>query len=116
VRAATRMDVTAKDFRTWTATVHAAQLLLSGVAPQTSAERKRVVTESVRAVARDLRNTPAVCRRSYIHPLILEAYERGATRSDSTPKEPPRAAGVRAVERAVLRLLDDGRRRVRKAS
>jgi DNA topoisomerase I len=114
LRAVTRMDVTAKEFRTWTATVHAAQLLLSRATPQTSAERQRAITETVTAVARGLRNTPAVCRRSYSHPLIFEAFEHGMTISDATPKGHHRAAGMRAIERTVLRLLDDTPCRVRK--
>ena len=101
-------------FRTWTATVHAAQLLLSRATPQTSAERQRAITETVTAVARGLRNTPAVCRRSYIHPHISEAFEHFMTISDATPKGHHRAAGIRAIERPVLRLLDDTPCRVRK--
>src|SRR5262249_29696706 len=67
------------DFRTWAATVRAAELLDCQAIPATATERKRVVLETVAAVARELGNTGAVCRRSFIHPLVIEAFERGTT-------------------------------------
>src|SRR5690606_12902429 len=68
----------AKDFRTWTGTVLAARTLgETGDAASATAARRHIAA-AVRAVAAELRNTPAVCRRCYIHPAILEAYQRGA--------------------------------------
>jgi DNA topoisomerase-1 len=72
-------DFTAKDFRTWGATVHA--LLLLGRTPRDphASERalRRVVNGVVKEVASELRNTPAVCRKSYINPLVFDKWRSG---------------------------------------
>lgn len=68
---------TAKDFRTWGGTVAAAILLRESGECETLTERRSRIVESVRAVAATLGNTPAVCRKSYIHPLVLTRYEEG---------------------------------------
>lgn len=72
-------DYTAKDFRTWAGTVLAAIALrqFEGVAKGALA-KKNIVT-AVEAVARILGNTPAVCRKCYIHPEILNSYLAGQT-------------------------------------
>jgi DNA topoisomerase I len=78
IREAAGDDFTAKDFRTWAGTVLAAWALqeLGKYASQT--EAKRHVVEAVESVARDLGNTPAVCRRCYVHPEVLAAHLDGA--------------------------------------
>jgi DNA topoisomerase I len=71
-------DYTAKDFRTWGATVIATVLLTRyGVAPSAT-ERTRTVNRALRAAAQALRNTLAVCRKSYVHPGVVDAYLRDA--------------------------------------
>jgi DNA topoisomerase IB len=73
-------DYTAKDFRTWHATVLAAVgLAVSEPASATAAARKRAVARTVREVADYLGNTPAVARASYIDPRVIEQYEKGIT-------------------------------------
>ncbi|HWF58055.1 MAG TPA: DNA topoisomerase IB, partial [Candidatus Dormibacteraeota bacterium] len=71
-------DVTAKDFRTWAGTVLAAWALqeLGEYASHTQA--KRQVVAAVESVARDLGNTPAVCRRCYVHPQVISGHLDGA--------------------------------------
>jgi len=76
LRTATAHDFTAKDFRTWAGTVLAAAAL-AGHAPSCSAQAHRQVSAMLRAVAARLGNTPAVCRKSYIHPAIFEAFQAG---------------------------------------
>ncbi|HSP64949.1 MAG TPA: hypothetical protein VLO10_02045 [Candidatus Deferrimicrobium sp.] len=78
IREAAGDDFTAKDFRTWAGTVLAAWALqeLGEYASQTQA--KRHVVEAVESVARDLGNTPAVCRRCYVHPDVISAHLDGA--------------------------------------
>ena len=78
IREAAGDDFTAKDFRTWAGTVLAAWALqeLGEYASQTQA--KRQVVEAVESVARDLGNTPAVCRRCYVHPEVITAHLDGA--------------------------------------
>ena len=73
-------EVSAKDFRTWHATVlMAVGLAVSADAPRTPTARKRAVTRAVQEVATYLGNTPAVCRSSYIDPRIIDLYHDGVT-------------------------------------
>jgi DNA topoisomerase I len=73
-------DFTAKDFRTWGATIRAIAILHSTPLPDPASEQalKACIVETVRQVAIDLRNTPAVCRKSYINPLVFAAWRSGA--------------------------------------
>ncbi len=66
---------TAKDFRTWGGTVLATRALRDMGPAATQAETKSNIVAAVKQVARHLGNTPAVARRSYIHPAVIEAYE-----------------------------------------
>jgi DNA topoisomerase IB len=72
-------EFSAKDFRTWHATRQAFELLLKTPLPEpcTDAACRKAVNEVIRQVAAQLRNTPAVCRKSYINPLVLEAWRQG---------------------------------------
>jgi len=95
-------EVTAKDFRTWAGTLAAARGLVSKGKAGDAAEARRHVAACVKAVAALLGNTAAVCRGSYIHPLVLEAYERGVL--------PLKATGSpRAFELSVIRFLETAR-------
>ncbi len=79
VREITGEDFTAKDFRTWAGTVLAAAELAAAAHVTSSRQAKRNIVKAVEAVARRLGNTRAVCRKSYIHPAIFDAYLEGAT-------------------------------------
>jgi DNA topoisomerase IB len=73
-------DHSAKDFRTWNATLLAAVgLAMSGRATSSKTSRKRAVTRVVKEVAFYLGNTPAVCRASYVDPRVIDAYFDGRT-------------------------------------
>jgi DNA topoisomerase-1 len=72
-------DFTAKDFRTWAGTVLAAKALAEVAEFKSDTEAKRKIAVAIEAVAKRLGNTKAVCRKSYIHPAILDAYMEGAT-------------------------------------
>jgi DNA topoisomerase IB len=103
-------DFSAKDFRTWNATVLAAVALgAMGPSPDSKTGRRRRINDAVAGVAALLGNTPAVCRRSYIDPRVLERYREGVTieRALRRVKTPdvydPRVQ--RSLERAVLRLI-----------
>lgn len=72
-------DFTAKDFRTWTATVLAAVELAARLDARSATSRKRAVAAAVKAVAQSIGNTPAVCRSSYIYPRIIDDYLAGST-------------------------------------
>ena len=122
LRAATGGEDSAKDFRTWSATVLAAIGLAvsTGVAASPTA-RKRAVTRVVKEVADQLGNTPAVCRSSYIDPRIIDLYDSGITirddleqlGADASYGEP---AFQGAIETAVLKLLRDTPESALKAS
>ena len=102
-------DFTAKDFRTWTGTVLAAWALedLGGYGSKTQA--KRQIVEAVESVAQELGNTPAVCRRCYVHPDVLDAHLDGTLRSvleqQAGRKLSKKLAGLTRHEAAVLALL-----------
>lgn len=72
-------DFTAKDFRTWHATRRAYELLCAAPRPQPCSDRacRQALKQVVCKVAAQLRNTPAVCRKSYINPLVLTAWQAG---------------------------------------
>ena len=87
LKEATGADFSAKDFRTWNATVLAAMALaVSGEVAGTKTGRKRAITRAIKEVAHYLGNTPAVCRASYIDPRVFDAYHGG-------PDHPPGARG-----------------------
>ncbi len=103
-------EFSAKDFRTWNATVMAAvSLATTGREAASKTARKRAIDGSVRAVAELLGNTPAVARRSYIDPRVFDRYQSGWTIAgelERLDRLDPADDRVRArVERAVLDLL-----------
>ncbi|MGH6943854.1 MAG: DNA topoisomerase IB, partial [Geminicoccaceae bacterium] len=69
---------TAKDFRTWAGTVLASLALSELASFDSQAAAKRNLTRAIEQVANQLGNTPAVCRKSYIHPEVLDAYLDGS--------------------------------------
>jgi DNA topoisomerase I len=92
-------DFSAKDFRTWAGTVAAVRALVDLPKCASPGEAKRNLVTCVRAVAGVLGNTPAVCRKAYIDPVVLAAYEAG-----DLPLKP--TASDRAFELAVLKFLE----------
>jgi DNA topoisomerase IB len=72
-------DFTAKDFRTWGATLRAIAVMNATPLPERSSERalNACIVDAVKQVAADLRNTPAVCRKSYINPAVFTAWRTG---------------------------------------
>ncbi|MEU6393217.1 DNA topoisomerase IB [Streptomyces sp. NPDC046939] len=105
------LEITAKDFRTWHATVLAAvALAVSQSVASSETARRRAIARAAREVAGYLGNTPAVCRASYINPRVIELYEEGVTVTDALPHLGDAGAGgtpatYGPVEQAVLRML-----------
>jgi DNA topoisomerase I len=109
-------EFTAKDFRTWNATVLAAVALAVAEAhdsrPRSRARRERTVAEAVKTVAAYLGNTPAVCRASYVDPRVIDRFHGGITIVEAL-RPGSRGGGPdlsdarvrRRVESAVLELL-----------
>jgi DNA topoisomerase I len=106
LREITGGDITAKDFRTWAGTMLMARYL-SISEPFTSAtQAKRTMSAAVKKVAAALGNTAAVCRKSYIHPAISDAYLSGGFVLEALQGGgASNTAGLRAEEVAVLALL-----------
>ena len=102
-------DFTAKDFRTWAGTVLAARALQEFEKFSSQTEAKKNLLTAVEAVARMLGNTPAICRRCYVHPVVLESYLDGTLVDQlRLQAEQKLTTGVRKLppdEAAVLMLL-----------
>jgi DNA topoisomerase-1 len=101
LKAITGRDYTSKDFRTWAATVLAAQLL-RGVDPgRSERETQRNIVRAIGEVSRRLGNTRAVCRKSYVHPGVLDAYCDGSLLR--VEEKEPEAAVLALLKRRAMR-------------
>jgi DNA topoisomerase I len=99
-------DFTAKHFRTWGGTVLAAIALSKQEAFQTKKQAKSNIKTAICAVAELLGNTPAVCRKCYVHPVIVEAYlNRTRIAGLNGDRKGSITPDLRAAERAVLKFL-----------
>jgi len=107
LRERTGEDLTAKDFRTWHATVlAAATLAATDESGASKASRKRAVKAAMDEVAAFLGNTPAIARASYVDPRVVDLYEDGVTIAAALRRAPRGAEARRAaLERAVRRML-----------
>ncbi|MFJ5058891.1 DNA topoisomerase IB [Streptomyces nigra] len=107
-------EISAKDFRTWHATVMAAvALAVSHPVARSETARRKAIARAAREVSGYLGNTPAVCRASYINPRVIELYEEGVTVAEALPHLGDEGTdGLPAthgpVEQAVLRMLRAG--------
>ncbi len=101
-------DLTAKDFRTWHATVLAAAALAASDEPgDTKRSRQRAIKGAVAEVAEYLGNTPTIARNSYIDPRVIDLYESGTTIDPRLVSKKYRSPAVkqRTLEAAVLEML-----------
>jgi DNA topoisomerase-1 len=100
LRRASGADITAKCLRTWVATVRMAQELIA-------AGDGAALREPLARVARDLGHTPTICKRSYVHPIVLERHRDGSLAAcvEGSAGEP---ACREAIEKLVLDLLEGG--------
>ena len=100
-----RADVTAKDFRTWMATLMTGTALAALPPPTSTARTRREVNTVLDVVAGRLRNTRAVCRSSYVHPAVLEAYADATLTERWHPAATRRPRGLTAEEQCLLGFL-----------
>ncbi len=102
-------EFTAKDFRTWGGTLTAAIAFAERGPVETAAEQRRVVAAVMRKVGKELGNTPAVARSSYVSPAVVEQYLDGRTIADFRPRHlrvvSAREVGLDPEEQALLSLL-----------
>jgi DNA topoisomerase-1 len=122
LRDATGGPFTAKDYRTWAATLGAAWLFCGQTHPGTQRGCKRCIKDVVSAIAEQLGHTPAVCRASYIHPQVIDDFAadklavlarqlKRRSRHEPTTGAAIAVETLRAIEPAVARYLDAQRRR-----
>ncbi len=109
LKAATAPEFSAKDFRTWGATLLAAlELAEIGTAEDEKLLKKNIV-KAVKKVAEQLGNTPSVCRSSYIHPIVIKSYEVGKTLVEFTEKKKRKVKHFKAEnepeEEALIKLF-----------
>ncbi|MDQ6674077.1 MAG: DNA topoisomerase IB [Chloroflexota bacterium] len=98
-------DFTAKDFRTWNGTVLALRYLKLCESPTSATAGKRLVSGAIKSVAQDLGNTPAVCRKAYVHPVVLNAYLEGSLAPEAGIAEVKPTGELSEEEESVLGLL-----------
>jgi DNA topoisomerase IB len=104
-------DFSAKDFRTWNATVLAAVALARHDPSELSTTaRRRAINEAVKDVAEYLANTPSICRSAYIDPRVIDRFDSGETIMPALDREingvdPGEFPDRERIERAVLRLI-----------
>lgn len=107
VREASGEEFTAKDFRTWGGTVVAAETLKELGDFETQAAAKRNISLAIKAAAAHLGNTPVICKKSYIHPGVLEAYlNRLLVQAEGARQHAEPVAGLRQEEADLLALLE----------
>lgn len=100
----TGAELSAKIFRTWTATLLAANALESATTAASQREGKRIVNETLSLVAEQLGNTPAICRKSYVDPRVFAAYLSGTIAN--TMARARRRHGLTLAECRLVSLLE----------
>jgi DNA topoisomerase-1 len=98
-------DFSAKDFRTWIGTVECIAALIEPAAHQTQA--KRNVCAALEQVAVRLGNTPAICRKAYVHPAVIETYTRRLCLRNGRGAVKHRPGTLSGPERFALRLIEE---------
>jgi DNA topoisomerase I len=100
---------TAKDFRTWGGTLRAATVLAELGKGKSHSERKKNVVTAVRLVAAELGNTPTICRKSYVHPVVVMRYLRSGTTITLPSRASPSDNGIGHApeESALIEFLDE---------
>ena len=102
----TLQDFTAKDFRVWAGSVHALGAFRELGEPASPTDCKRKIVDVLDFVASKLGNTRTVCRKYYVHPTVIAAYEKG-TISKYEPLENIEGNNLNPEEEALVRLLDN---------
>ncbi len=109
IESVAQFPYTAKDFRTWGGTLRAATVLAELGKGKSQNERKKNVVTAVRLVASELGNTPTICRKSYVHPVVVMKYLRSGT-TITLPKpanHSDNGLGHAPEETALISFLDE---------
>ena len=110
IREISNADFTAKDFRTWAGTVQALLVLKEIGSSESATEAKRNIVQALDVVAEKLGNTRTVCKKYYVHPLLLALYENKSlekyySQLDEIEKDDGKA-GLTAEERVLMKILE----------
>jgi DNA topoisomerase-1 len=99
-------EFTAKDFRTWMGTVHAIQVLKEAGYCETETETKKKVQEALDTVAKKLGNTRTVCKKYYVHPVVIELYCSKSLDKYFDDSEKHKVQGLEKEECVLLAILE----------
>lgn len=99
----TGQDFTAKDFRAWSGSLNALTEFINCEAPKTVTESKQTIVKVIDAVASKLGNTRTVCKKYYIHPTVITAYEKGIIWNYKSKKS---STFFQAQEYALIKMLE----------
>jgi len=118
LREITGADVSAKVFRTWAGTVRALAAMRAWKAEESARQRgpsTRIVSDMVKEVARQLGNTPTICRKCYIHPAVIQSFQKGDLREtlEHLAGQPSPVHGLNENERLTLLFLSEAAERSR---
>jgi DNA topoisomerase-1 len=100
-------DVSAKDYRTWVATLLAASALATLPEPSSDRDATTAIGTVIDVVSNELGNTPAVCRASYVHPAVVDTFREGTLLDRWSVAPPATPRELIAEERRLIRLLRD---------
>ena len=103
LRAVAGQPITARDFRTWAGTALVAKRLLAGPRPRGVTAARRSIREAIASTAAELGNTPAICRKAYVDPVVLERFEAGTLQRVAKSVAPKK--GLREEEGVIATLL-----------
>jgi DNA topoisomerase-1 len=111
LRAITGKDFTAKDFRTWVGTVLTVCALTELGEAETQTQAKKHLAQAIESAAKHLGNTPAICRKSYVHPEVINSYLDGkllpALKQHDEEAVAESLQGLRPEEIAVMKFLQE---------
>jgi DNA topoisomerase-1 len=116
LRSITEEPFTAKDFRTWAGTVLACLELREFEAFESATQAKKNLVEAIKRVAEQLGNTPAVCRKCYVHPMVLESYMSGELAKVLQAAEKKIAKNQHALREEEVQLMFLLERRLKNAA
>ncbi|MCK9274105.1 MAG: hypothetical protein M0P57_03345 [Syntrophales bacterium] len=107
----TGIDFTAKDFRTWNGTVNAAAELYKKGPAETKKAQSGNISQAIKKAAKELGNTPSICRKYYVHPTVIESYLKGDFFDhweNAGNRISENDSDLKREEQAVLRMLELG--------
>lgn len=101
--------ISLKDFRTLTACAHALEALAKMEPKPSDAGRRRQLKACLCAISEELANTPAICRKSYVHGVVVQAFQDGSLKAIASRTGRSASAGGETLLRAVLQAASDRR-------